>query len=79
MTLALAATDAYGNAQAHDGWGGVPSWAAIGGPKGWTCANLDHGQDDESGLIYMRAWYPEQGRKKYINEDFFHPVEWGDS
>jgi RHS repeat-associated protein len=42
----------------------VRSGAATGGPKERYAANLGHVQDDESGLIYVRARYyePESGR-----------------
>jgi RHS repeat-associated protein len=40
-----------------------------GGPKGRYVANLGHVQDDESGLIYMRARYYEPGSGRFISED----------
>ena len=43
--------------RSYDVWGSVRSGNATGGPRGRYCANLGHVQDDESGLIYMRAWY----------------------
>ncbi len=40
-----------------------------GDPKGPYCANLGHVQDDESGLIYMRARYYEPTSGRFISED----------
>ena len=52
------------NIRTYDVWGGVRTGATTGGPKGRYVANLGHVQDDESGLIYMRARFyePETGR-----------------
>ena len=58
-----------GNERSYDVWGGVRSGAATGGPKGRYCANLGHVQDDESGLIYMRARYYEPSTGRFISED----------
>ncbi len=58
-----------GNERTYDVWGGVRSGAATGGPKGRYCANLGHVQDDESGLIYMRARYYEPSTGRFISED----------
>ncbi len=57
------------NERSYDVWGGVRSGAATGGPKGRYCANLGHVQDDESGLIYMRARYYEPSTGRFISED----------
>ena len=43
--------------------------AQIGDPKGRYCANLGHKQDDELGLIYMRARYYEPGSGRFVNSD----------
>ncbi len=50
-------------------WGEVRN---SGGPlesKGRYCANLGHVQDDESGLIYMRARYYESSTGRFVSED----------
>ena len=57
------------NIRTYDVWGGVRSGAATGGPKGRYVANLGHVQDDESGLIYMRARYYEPESGRFISED----------
>lgn len=41
-----------------------------GDPKGRYCASLGHKQDDESGLVYMRARYYEPGSGRFISEDY---------
>lgn len=58
------------NERSYDVWGGVRSGAATGGPKGRYVANLGHVQDDESGLIYMRARYYEPESGRFVSEDF---------
>gem|GEM_PF-6689855 len=35
------------------------------------CANLGHKQDDESGLIYIRARYYEPGSGRFISQDTY--------
>jgi RHS repeat-associated protein len=57
------------NERSYDVWGSVRSGATTGGPKGRYCANLGHVQDDESGLIYMRARYYEPGTGRFISQD----------
>ncbi|MFM9872491.1 MAG: RHS repeat-associated core domain-containing protein [Fimbriimonadaceae bacterium] len=57
------------NERSYDVWGGVRSGAATGGPKGRYVANLGHVQDDESGLIYMRARYYEPESGRFVSED----------
>ncbi|ARU39876.1 hypothetical protein CCB80_02120 [Armatimonadetes bacterium Uphvl-Ar1] len=58
-----------GNERSYDVWGSVRSGAAVGGPKGRYVANLGHVQDDESGLIYMRARYYEPESGRFVSED----------
>ncbi|MFM9872985.1 MAG: RHS repeat-associated core domain-containing protein [Fimbriimonadaceae bacterium] len=58
-----------GDERSNDVWGGVRSGAATGGPKGRYVANLGHVQDDESGLIYMRARYYEPESGRFVSED----------
>jgi RHS repeat-associated protein len=55
--------------RSYDVWGSVRSGATTGGPRGRYCANLGHVQDDESGLVYMRARYYEPGTGRFISED----------
>jgi RHS repeat-associated protein len=40
-----------------------------GADKGKYCANLGHKQDDESGLVYMRARYYEPTSGRFVSED----------
>ena len=58
-----------GNQRSFDAWGGIRGGPQSGSPKGRYCANLGHVQDDESGLIYMRARYYEPGTGRFISED----------
>lgn len=51
-----------------DAWGGVRS-GATSDKKGRHVANLGHKQDDESGLIYMRARYYEPTSGRFTSED----------
>lgn len=55
--------------RSYDVWGSVRSGATTGGPRGRYCANLGHVQDDESGLVYMRARYYEPESGRFISED----------
>ena len=55
--------------RSYDVWGSVRSGATTGGPRGRYCPNLGHVQDDESGLIYMRARYYEPRSGRFISED----------
>lgn len=67
---------AVGNGRQYDVWGGVRAGASTGDPNTRYCANLGHKQDDESGLIYMRARYYEPGTGRFISED---PARDGDN
>jgi RHS repeat-associated protein len=58
-----------GDERSYDVWGSVRSGAATGGPKGRYVASLGHVQDDESGLIYMRARYYEPESGRFVSED----------
>ncbi len=57
------------NQRAYDAWGGIRQGSGTGDPKGRYCANLGHVQDDESGLVYMRARYYEPGTGRFLSED----------
>jgi RHS repeat-associated protein len=58
-----------GNQRSFDAWGGIRGGPQSGAPKGRYCAQLGHVQDDESGLIYMRARYYEPGTGRFVSED----------
>jgi RHS repeat-associated protein len=53
----------------YDVSGGVRSGSATGAPNQRYCANLGPVQDDETGLIYMRARYYEPGTGRFVSED----------
>ena len=55
--------------RSYDVWGAVRSGSTTGDPMQRYCANLGHVQDDESGLIYMRARYYEPWSGRFISED----------
>ena len=55
--------------RSFDAWGVIRLGAQSGDPKGRYCASLGHKQDDESGLVYMRARYYEPGSGRFISED----------
>jgi RHS repeat-associated protein len=51
----------------YDAWGALRSGG--GTDKGKHCANLGHKQDDESGLVYMRARYYEPTSGRFVSQD----------
>ena len=55
--------------RSYDAWGLVRAQQTGGDPKLRYCANLGHRQDDESGLVYMRARYYEPGSGRFLSED----------
>ena len=55
--------------RSFDAWGVIRLGAQTGDPKGRYCASLGHKQDDESGLVYMRARYYEPGSGRFVSED----------
>jgi RHS repeat-associated protein len=55
--------------RSYDAWGQVRYGSQTGRPRGRYVANLGHLQDDESGLIYMRARYYEPGSGRFLTED----------
>ena len=57
------------NQGSYDPWGAIRLGNTAGDPKGRYCANLGHKQDDESGLIYMRARYYEPTSGRFLSED----------
>jgi RHS repeat-associated protein len=56
------------NEKSYDAWGGLRSGTNANGKLAY-CANLGHKQDDESGLIYMRARYYEPTSGRFVSED----------
>ncbi|MBL1148903.1 MAG: hypothetical protein HND42_01660 [Armatimonadetes bacterium] len=60
---------AVSNARSYDVWGSVRSGSSSGYPNTRYCANLGHKQDDESGLLYMRARYYEPWTGRFVTED----------
>ena len=73
-TLARASGNSFtlNNKRSYDAWGGATIGASTGDPKNRYCGNLGHQQDDESGLVYMRARYYEPGSGRFIKEDPGH-------
>ena len=73
-TLSKSGTNAYTftAVRTFDASGVIRRGAASGDPKGRYCASLGHKQDDESGLIYMRARYYEPGSGRFVTEDPSH-------
>jgi|CXWL01.1.fsa_nt_gi RHS repeat-associated protein len=59
------------NRRSFDVWGSVRTSENLGSPtnKQRYCANLGHVEDDESGLIYMRARYNEPWTGRFLSED----------
>ena len=57
------------NQRSYDAWGAIRLGATAGDPKDRYCANLGHKQDDESGLVYMRARYYEPTSGRFISQD----------
>ena len=70
-TLSHQGTGSYATAalRTFDAWGQIRIGAQTGDPKGRYCASLGHKQDDESGLVYMRARYYEPGSGRFVSED----------
>ena len=60
---------AVNDRRSYDAWGIVRTGASTGDPKGRYVANLGHVQDDESGLVYMRARYYEASSGRFVSED----------
>ena len=52
----------------YDAWGGIRT-GGTSVNKGRYCAELGHKQDDESGLIYMRARYYESASGRFVSQD----------
>jgi len=69
--LAKSGTNGYAlsNQRSFDAWGNVRIGSTAGNPTGRYCANIGHKQDDESGLVYMRARYYEPTSGRFVSED----------
>lgn len=59
-------TYSVANKRTLDAWGVTRSGSGLAGSY---CANLGHKQDDESGLVYMRARYYEQQTGRFLSLD----------
>ena len=69
-TLSRAGTGyAVNDRRSYDAWGVVRAQQSGGDPKLRYCASLGHKQDDESGLVYMRARYYEPSSGRFVSED----------
>ena len=70
-TLARGSGSTYslGNQRSFGAWGEIRQGATSGSPNGRYCGNLGHVQDDESGLIYMRARNYEPASGRFISQD----------
>jgi len=70
-TLSKSGTNGYAlsNQRSFDAWGNVRIGSTSGYPTGRYCANIGHKQDDESGLIYMRARYYEPTSGRFTSQD----------
>ncbi|MBL8065833.1 MAG: RHS repeat-associated core domain-containing protein [Chthonomonadaceae bacterium] len=55
------------NERTYDAWGAIRSGANY--PQQGYCASLGHRQDDESGLVYMRARYYEPSTGRFVSQD----------
>ena len=70
-TLSRAPNGGYSvnDRRSYDAWGKVRAQQSGGDPKLRYCASLGHRQDDESGLVYMRARYYEPTSGRFVSED----------
>ena len=57
------------SSRTFDAWGQIRIGSQTGDPKGGYCASLGHKQDDESGLVYMRARFYEPASGRFLSED----------
>lgn len=60
---------ALANQRSYGAWGDVRQGSASSDPKGRYCANLGHKQDEETGLVYMRARLYEPQTGRFVSED----------
>lgn len=57
------------NQRSFDALGQIGSGSGTGDPKGRYCAAIGHKQDDESGLVYMRARYYDTASGRFASQD----------
>ena len=70
LTLAKSGSSyTTGHARSYGAWGEVRQGDTTGGPRARYCGNLGHVQDDETGLIYMRARYYDPASGRFVSED----------
>lgn len=58
-----------GDQRLYDAWEVIRAGLTTGQPNPRHSANLGHLQDDESGLVYMRARYYEPGSGRFTSQD----------
>ena len=58
-----------GHQRSYGAWGEVRQGDTTGGPRARYCGNLGHVQDDETGLIYMRARYYDVASGRFATQD----------
>jgi RHS repeat-associated protein len=70
-TIAKSGTNSctLNDVRSYDAWGGVRTGSSTGDPKPRHCANLGHVQDDESGLLYMRARFFDPTNGRFLSAD----------
>jgi RHS repeat-associated protein len=70
-TLSRATNNTYtlANVRTFDAWGNVRRGAGTGDPASPYCGSLGHVQDDESGLLYMRARFYDSVTGRFLSED----------
>jgi len=70
-TLARTTSNWYtvNNARIYDAWGNVRVGSSSGDPKNRYCGGYGHQQDDESGLIYMRARFYDPISGRFVSQD----------
>ncbi len=62
--------------KSYDAWGGIRS-GGTSDNKSRYCASVGHKQDDESGLVYMRARYYDTNSARFTSEDpARHGLNW---
>ena len=70
LTLAKSGSSyTTGHQRSYGAWGEVRQGDTTGGPRARYCGNLGHVQDDETGLIYMRARYYDVASGRFVSED----------
>ncbi|RYD66261.1 MAG: RHS repeat-associated core domain-containing protein, partial [Verrucomicrobiaceae bacterium] len=62
-------THDFTDVRGYDAWGQVITGTTTGRPSARYSASVGHRQDDESGLIYMRARYYDAQAGRFISQD----------